>query len=284
MTSIRLVAHQFRYDLRSLRRNRQAVVTTLLLPLLLLVLFVSVGGHDSTVVQDGRSVKAIVFFAPGLIAMAIVAAAFANLLVDLVVQRESGVLKRWRATPVPAWVLIAGRTATALAVAAMTSFVLLAVAGNRYDLRVTARELVTVAACIVAGTITFSALSYAVAPSVRSSSAIQPIVQLVLLPLYLISGVFLPDSKNASWLNDLGVALPLEHVTHGLHRAFGPEQASFGLTATDALVLAAWTIGALAIALTRFAWLPHDRSADSSGRATLVRRLVRATRADATPG
>ena len=48
MSAVRLVAHQFRYDMRSFRRNRQALVTTLLLPILLLILFVSAGGKDST--------------------------------------------------------------------------------------------------------------------------------------------------------------------------------------------------------------------------------------------
>lgn len=180
MNAVRLVAHQFRYDTRSLRRNRQALVTTLLLPVLLLVLFVSVGGEDNTFVQDGHTVKAISFFTPGLIAMAIVAAAFGNLVVDLVVQREGGVLKRRRAAPVPAWALIAGRTATALSTATVTSFVLLAIAGNRYDLKVSSRELVTVAASLVLGVLVFSALSYAIAPTIRSAAAIQPIVQLVL--------------------------------------------------------------------------------------------------------
>lgn len=279
MSAVRLVAHQFRYDMRSFRRNRQALVTTLLLPILLLILFVSAGGKDSTYVQDGHTVKAISFFAPGLIAMAIVAAAFGNLIVDLVVQREAGILKRRRATPVPAWALIAGRTATALATAAITSFVLLTIAGNRYDLTISRRELVTIAASVVLGVVVFSALSYAIAPTIRSASAIQPIVQLVLLPLYLISNVFLPDSKNPAWLNDLAAALPLEHITNGLHRAFGPEHATFGMTTTDILVVGAWTIVALAVALRRFAWLPGSGAPDAAA-GTLVHRIVRAVRPD----
>jgi len=280
MNAVRLVAHQFRYDTRSLRRNRQALVTTLLLPILLLVLFVSAGGEKNTFVQDGHTVKAISFFTPGLIAMAIVAAAFGNLVVDLVVQREGGVLKRRRAAPVPAWALIAGRTATALSTATVTSFVLLAIAGNRYDLKVSSRELVTVAASLVLGVLVFSALSYAIAPTIRSAAAIQPIVQLVLLPLYLISGVFLPSSKNPGWLNDLAAALPLEHITNGLHRAFGPEHATFGLTATDLLVLAAWTIVGLAVAMRRFAWLPSSSTTGSGAGRTLGERLIRAARPD----
>lgn len=276
MSAARLIAHQFRYDLRSVRRNRQALVTTIGLPVLLLVLFVGVGGQHDVFVQDGHRVNAVSFFTPGLIAMGVVASAFGILLADLVLQRETGVLKRRRATPVPAWALIAGRTLTALATTAMTSFVLLAIAGNRYDLKITTRELVAVAVCVVFGTVALSALSYAIAPNIRSAGAIQPIVQLVLLPVYLISGVFLPDSKNAGWLNDLAEALPVEHIAHGLHRAFGPEHARFGLTGVDVLILSVWTVAALVVAVRRFAWLPSDRRDDVTG--SLAARALRAVR------
>ena len=100
------------------------------------------------------------------------------------------------------------------------------------------------------------------------------------MPLYLISGVFLPSSKNPGWLNDLAAALPLEHITNGLHRAFGPEHATFGLTATDLLVLAAWTIVGLAVAMRRFAWLPSSSTTASGAGRTLGERLIRAARPD----
>ena len=52
-------------------------------------------------VEGGRHIKVAVFYVPGLIALGVVSASFANLVVDLVTQREAGVLKRRRATPVP---------------------------------------------------------------------------------------------------------------------------------------------------------------------------------------
>ena len=44
--STRLVAHQFRYDLRSFMRDKQARFTTLILPIILLLVLVSVGGGN----------------------------------------------------------------------------------------------------------------------------------------------------------------------------------------------------------------------------------------------
>jgi ABC-2 type transport system permease protein len=257
---VRLVVHQFRFDVRAFARDKQARFTTLALPVVLLVAFVSIGGGNKTVVQDGRRIASASFYVPGLIALAIVSASFASLVVDLVGQRESGVLKRRRATPVPPWALIGGRAATAVTVSLATALLLLLAGGNIYDIHVPGHALPGVALTVVLGSISFTCFAYAIAPSIRSSGALQPILQLVLFPLYAMSGVLLPDSKNPGWLRDVARALPLEHVSHGLHHAFDPH-GGLGLSLVDVLVLALWTAVAFAVAVKRFSWLPTAATA-----------------------
>jgi ABC-2 type transport system permease protein len=258
----RIVVHQFRYDLRSFLRDKQARFTTLILPIVLLLVLVSVGGGDKSVVEGGREIKVAVFYIPGLIALGIVSASFANLVVDLVTQRESGVLKRRRATPVPAWALIAGRTLTAAAASLVTAAILLFVGAQVYDFAVPNSALPAAAVVIALGSAAFSTLSYAVAPLIRTAAAIQPFIQLVLLPLYFISGVLIPQSKNPGWVNDIATVFPLAHVAHGLHRAFDPTHSGLGLGVTDLLVLAAWTGCAFVFAVRRFTWLPHGTAGE----------------------
>ena len=248
--------HQTRFDLRSFSRDKQARFTTLALPVVLLVAFVSVGGGNKTFVQDGQTIKTAVFFVPGLIALAVISASFSNLLTDLVAQRDSGVLKRRRATPVPAFALIGGRTLTAAAISLATAVLLLLAGGNVYDITIPNHALPAVAVTILFGSVTFSALAYALAPSIRSSSAIQPVIQLILLPLYAISGVLLPNSKNPDWLNEIASVLPLQHLAHGLHHAFDPTTHGIGLSIVDLAVLSAWAVAALVLATRRFTWLP----------------------------
>lgn len=113
---------------------------------------------------------------------------------------------------------------------------------------------------VVLGSVTCSCFAYALAPMIRTQGAIQPVLQLILLPLYAISGVLLPDSKNPDWLRQVASTLPLEHVAHGLHRAF--ESGGLGLSLVDVLVIAAWAAAALAIAVRRFSWLPAATAAD----------------------
>jgi ABC-2 type transport system permease protein len=101
-----LVLHQARFDLLAFVRNRQSRFFTLVLPVLFLVIFVSVFGNNKIGPQH---VKASTYYVPGLAALGVIAGSFVNLVISITAQRETGVLKRRRATPVPAWVLIAGR-------------------------------------------------------------------------------------------------------------------------------------------------------------------------------
>ena len=63
------------------------------------------------------------YYVPGLIAYGLITAAFSNLALSVVRNRESGIYKRRRATPLPASVVIASRAAiavlTALAITAV---------------------------------------------------------------------------------------------------------------------------------------------------------------------
>src|SRR4051794_20370271 len=157
--AVALVLHQFRFDVRAFTRDKQARFTTLALPIVLLIAFVSVGGGNKTVVQGGRVIRTATFYVPGLIALAVVSASFATLVVDLVGQRESGILKRRRSTPVPAWALIGGRTLTAVAVSLATALLLLLAGGNIYNIDVPLHALPGVALAVVLGAVAFASFA-----------------------------------------------------------------------------------------------------------------------------
>jgi ABC-2 type transport system permease protein len=252
-----LIVHQCRYDLRAFRRDRQAGVTTVVMPLVLLVALVGLAAHHSVFLQDGRKVSLAQFYVPGLIAFAVVASSFGSLLVDLVTLRQSGTLKRRRATPVPAWALIGGRTLSCAVLVLGTSAALLFIGRNNYNVRFSGPGLPAIALTTGLGTAAFCCFAYAIAPFIRNVGATQPTIQLVLLPLYIISGVLLPDSKNPEGLRQIARVFPLEHIANGLHRAFSLTSPGIGMTATDLAILGAWSAVGLAVAIQRFQWLPR---------------------------
>jgi ABC-2 type transport system permease protein len=248
-----LVAHQARYDLLSFLRNRQSRFFTLILPILFLVIFVSVFGNNRIGPQQ---VKASTYYVPGLAALGVIAGSFVNLVISITAQREAGVLKRRRSTPVPAWVLIAGRALSAIVVSLAVMTVLLLIGRFAYGVRLPAATLPGVIVTAIVGAVTFCCLGYALSTAIRSADAAQPMVQAIMLPLYFISGVFIPNINLPHWLRDVAKVFPVEHLAGGLRNAFDPATRGIGIVWSDLGVLALWAAAGLAIALTRFVWTP----------------------------
>jgi ABC-2 type transport system permease protein len=253
-----LVLHQARYELLGFVRNRQARFFTLVLPLLFLVIFVSVFGND-TIRASG--VKASTSYVPGIAALAVIASSFVNLVMSITAEREAGILKRRRATPVPAWALISGRALTAMSVSLAVMTVLLLLGHFAYGVSLPTSTIPAVALTALLGSATFCVLGYAFATFIGSADAAQPMTQAVTLPLYFISGVFVPNVNLPSGLRHVAELFPVQHLADGLHHAYSPGVHGLGLVWSDLAVLAAWGLLGLAVALRRFSWVQALRAA-----------------------
>ena len=249
---MRLVLHQWRYDMVGFWRNPQSRFFTLALPVIFLVIFVGVFGNNT--LKNG--VKASTYYVPGIAALAIIASSFLNLVIAITAQRESGVLKRRRASPVPAWVLIAGRTLTAVIVSLAVVAVLLVIGRFAYGVELPGRMIPAVAITAIVGSIAFCCLGYALSTTINSEEAAQPVVQAIILPLYFISGIFIPNVNLPTWLRDIAKLFPVQHLASALHQAFDPAATGSGIDWSDIAVLALWGAAGLAVALVRFTWTP----------------------------
>lgn len=255
-----LLAHQVRYDLRTSLRNPRARFFTFFFPILLLVIFAGVFGHSTTTL-DGVHVKLSRFYVPGILAMSIVVAAYGNLVVSIATMRETGVLKRRRATPVPPALLIAGQACATLAIAAIMGALLLIVGKLAYGVGMAPAAIAAIACTAAVGTIAFACVGYAVSGMIGSPEAAQPIVQATMMPLWFVSGVFIPTSNLSGGLRTIGSLFPVEHLAAGLQQASVHTSFAAAISLSDLLVLAAWGLAAGAFATWRFSWLPSAASA-----------------------
>jgi len=257
---IALLAHQVRYDVRASLRNPRARFFTFFFPIVLLVVFTGVFGHGTTIV-DGVRVKLSRFYVPGILAMSIVVASYANLVVLIATLRESGVLKRRRATPAPPALLIAGQALSTLVTVAVMATLLLVIAKVAFGVGFALAALAAVACTAAVGTITFACIGYAVSGMIGSPDAAQPVVQATMLPLWFISGVFIPTSSLSSTLRSVGSLFPVEHLAAGMHLASVNTSFGSAISPKDLLALAAWGVAAAAFAAWRFSWLPSTATA-----------------------
>jgi len=257
---IRMTLHVFGYDLRAFARNRQWQFFTLALPVLFLVIFASVfGGSGHTTPVAGGPISTSGYYVPGIIALAVTAACFGNLAASVTTQRERGVLKRRRATPVPAAAVIAGRVLTQAGVAVAMAAVLLGIGWAAYGAHVPGRTAPALAVTVVIGAACFCCLGYALTSLIRTEDAALPAATALTLPLYFISGVFAAVTVLPPWLAGIGAIFPVRHLANALLTAYNPHTTGLGFAGRDLLIVAAWGAAGLLIAIRTFSWLPRGR-------------------------
>jgi ABC-2 type transport system permease protein len=255
VTGLELAVHQFRYDQKVFWRNPASVFFTVMFPAMLLVLLgVIVNGH--TIHAQG-GIDATTYFVPAVITLAVVSATTVNLAMTLTILREGGILKRLRGTPLPSWVFIAGRIGNAT-VTAMLMFVLVTAMGRiLFGVPVPWSRLSMLIVALFVGAASFCALGMALTTIIPSREAAPAITNLVVFPLYFLSGVFIPENEIPDGVLHVADVFPVRHLFDALLAGFDPATASAGFEAGHLAIVAAWGLAGLAIALRRFRWEPR---------------------------
>ncbi len=255
MNPVRAVWHQHRYDRLTFWRDPASVFFTVVLPLIFLFLFVSIFGNG-TVNVDGQEVRGATYFVPGILALAIVSATVVNLAITCSILRERGILKRLRATPMPSWVFTGGKALTATAVVVgMTALV--AVVGRLvYDVELPTTTLPGLLLTLAVATPSLCALGLALTAAIPTEQAAPAVTNAIVLPLYFVSGVFVPDDQLPSAMRTLAEVFPVKHLFEALVAAFDPTTTGPGIQWGNLAVLAAWGVVGAAVASRTFRWTP----------------------------
>jgi ABC-2 type transport system permease protein len=253
-----LAGHQFRYDTLVFLRNRQSRFFTLLLPVAFLLIFATVF-RNRTVPVPGGTLSTSVYYVPSIIALGIITASLNNLVTSMTALRDSNVLKRRRAAPIPAAALIAGGAGTAAAVAVAMTALLAMIGWFVYGAHVPTGHIAAVMATVVFGAATFGSLGFALTTFIRDADAATPVIAASTLPLYFISGVFLPAAQLPSWLLSAASVFPVRHFQLALLTAYDPYSAGAGFAGSDLLIMGAWAVAGLLVAVYRFRWVPRAR-------------------------
>ena len=254
-----MVLHQVRYDLLSLIRNRAAQGFVFAMPIAFLVLFVAIFGNGGIKVT-GQRVSASTYYVAVLTVFAVVDVAFMSLVIALVEARETGVLRRRRATPQPAWTVIASRSLVTFVTGATSAALLLVVGRLAYGASLRPGALPALVISLALGVVVFSSLGFAVASLVRSFETAQPVVMGCALPLMFISGVFIPWAFVPHWLQHVSAVFPVRALTVSVLDPYmsGPSGSAGAWDPGALAVLAAWGLVALVVAVRRFSWAPRE--------------------------
>ncbi len=232
-------------------RNRESAIFVFAFPVVLFLLLGSV--YDGDI--DGY--RAADLLLVGMLGYGAANTAFAGLAITLVIRRENGLLKRIRATPLPASTYVAAVLASTLIVFALQTVALFLIGRLLFDAHGPGNwwQLLAV---LVLGTAVFAALGLAATAVIRSSEGASAVVNLVLLPMAFLSGSFVPIQEYPDWLQHISNVLPLKHFIRLVTDVYlDGESLAHGWVAI--LALLAWAAVGLILVVRRFTWSPRQR-------------------------
>jgi daunorubicin resistance ABC transporter membrane protein len=232
----------WRRELIRFRRDRLRMVTSLMQPLLFL--FVLGTGLSSLMGGTGAAsdVNVRTFLFPGVLTLAVLFTAVFSA-GSIVWDREFGFLREMLVAPVGRWAIVVGKCVGGATVATFQGLVLLALAGlvgvpyNPLMIVLVVAELMLIALMI-------TAFGVMVAARIKTFQAFMAMTQVLMLPMFFLSGALFPLNNLPTWLTILTHINPLTYAVDLVRRTIfafidvGPAGAAFvsGVTWGDWLV------------------------------------------------
>ncbi len=249
-----LTLTQMRYVNKAFWRNPASAFFTFALPLMFLVIFTALLGDDQVRI-GGRLIHLSSYYVAAMASFGVVTACYNNTAVSLTFQRDAGVLKRTNGTPLPATAYFGARVLHALLVSVLLVAITAVFGRTVYHAEIpTGATLARFSVMLLVGAAAFGALGFAVTSVIPNDDAAAPIVYATILPLLFLSGIFIPIGDNApAWLLWTSRIFPVKHFVNGMQAGF------LGTTFhwNDVLIVAAWGLGGLLLAIRYFSWQPR---------------------------
>jgi ABC-2 type transport system permease protein len=245
--------HEVRTEQVLFWRNREAAFFTFFLPIIFFLIFGSIYG-DSTITKE--HIRAAPFLEAGMIGYGVASTAFAGLAITMVIRRESGVLKRIRATPLPpATYLLAVLISTFIVFLIEASLIVL-IGRTLFDVAVPNR-LGSLLVALVIGATCFAAMGLGLTGYVRSAEGSSAVVNFVYLPMAIISGTFFTPKEYPAFLRAIADVLPLTYFTKVTRDVMVRNHHLWHDTGSVAVV-ALWGVIGLVAAIRGFRWQPRE--------------------------
>jgi ABC-2 type transport system permease protein len=206
---------------------------------------------DARVTEPGA--RYVDFLVPGLLGMNVMSAGMWGIGWVIVEDRQKKLLKRMVATPMrrSEWLLafvLVRLVFLLIEVPVLVGFAMLA-----FDVPMRGSWL-ALAAMAVLGALAFSGLGLLVASRARNTQTVGGLINLVMMPMFIVSGVFFSSTNFPPALQPIIRALPLTALNDAL-RAVMNEGAGLAALWPEAALLAGVAAASFALALRFFRWV-----------------------------
>jgi ABC-2 type transport system permease protein len=255
MKTIALTVRESGYVRKVMLRNPDALFAMIGWPLLYLFIVATIyrgdRGHMSG--QPGI-LTAPTYLVASVIVIAVVSAAFGDLAMFLVRDRELGVLKRLRSAPVPTRVFLGGHAANAMLTSMVLALLVAALGWGVYGVSVPSGHVLAAVVTVLAGALACCALGFAITIIIRTTNAASAAVMAATLILFFLSGNLITNVPPA--FTAVANVFPVRHFFQAMLTAFNPNVTGSGFAPGHLGILALWGAAGLAIAAWKFRWTP----------------------------
>ena len=257
MSTATLTVRQIRFTNKAFWRNPAAAFFTFVFPLMFLVIFATLLG-SGTVQVNGLPFNQSTYYVASMSVFSVITACYTNLAIAVTFQRDQGILKRIRGTPLPGGAYMAARVIHPMLMAIVLVVICSAFGVAFYDAVLpSGSALVETVVVVLVGSASFAALGLAVTALIPNPDAAPPIVNATILPLLFISGIFFPVQDEApQWIKTVSDIFPVKHLVDAYLGAFYGEP-FFDFSWVDVGILAAWGLVGLILAIRFFSWEPR---------------------------
>jgi len=192
------------------------------------------------------------FLIPGLLGMNLMGTGMWGIGFSIVTARMNKLLKRLIATPMRKSDYMMAQMLSRLIFLVLEVATLIIFAWLTFGVGVNGSIFTLAVTCLVGAT-AFSGIGLLVAARPSTIEGVSGLMNLVMVPMWLLSGVFFSSERFPDWAQPLIRALPLTALNDAL-RAVMIEGRSITTIATELAILAVWAVVTFAIALRIFRW------------------------------
>lgn len=210
----------------------------------------TIATSDTYVSEKGS--RYIDFVVPGLLGMNLMGSGIWGLGFAIVTARNQKLLKRYMATPMKRSQYLLSFLLSRLVFLVLEVLTLLLFGHYVFGVPLRGSVMTLSAICLVAA-FSFSALGLLVASRATTTEGVSGLMNFIMLPMWILSGVFFSSANFPSVVQPFIKALPLTAANDAL-RANMLEGANLAGVAPEMLVLVLWMVISFALALKIFRW------------------------------
>jgi ABC-2 type transport system permease protein len=239
-------------ELRKIRHDRTELYTRAIQPALWLLIYGEVFTRIHAI-PTPKGIPYLAFLAPGILAQStLFIAIFYG--IQIIWERDAGVLTKLMVTPTPRAALITGK-AFAAGVRSVVQGIVVVVLAALLGVTLTDNPLRLLAAAVIVvlGSAFFSCLSMTIAGLALSRDRLMGIGQAITMPLFFSSSALYPEKIMPGWLQVISKCNPLSYEVDALRGLLIGTQAHLGLDAVVLVVATVLGVTASALLLPRLA-------------------------------